>query len=951
MAVDPVVDILEQETAHAARQVAPMEVNIPAAAPGEEERGGPKGEEVQVAGLGGKIGAGVARRIFGRRKQPLPLRQGGGGPEQTVPGPFKPDDLSAPTPEDILSTAPPSGRGEADPGMVSPHINVDHLAAETPDDIRRMIRKAADEHEPVPVEPHAAITADVDEGNARYLKRILGDEAPVGLMDARERTASVRLLVERHEAVKALMDKINGGDHTPETQLRYQSEWNAFSALSSTIKRNDTETARALSAMRISNEALAVPNLEIMNRTLDGMGGEEYIIRHAQTMSMMGAKADDPLAAAVKMTTQLSPLRMMVEWWKASILSGIETHLVNISSNTIVNLFETLAVRPVAATIGTARSAITGSLDRVTYGEAMEGIAGYRGVRDATAALVETLRTGDPSFKGPTKTEIGEGGTQLSQLGEKVGGKVGKFAADAVTVSFRLLQAEDDFFKTLAFLQEMDRLAIRRGAGLGFKGDRLADFQLQVQRSPESFPEIMAEATRFAERLTFTDRASVPGLVGSVISAARGLVAKHPSLGFVMPFITTPANLVRYATEISGIPVSKRMRDDLAAGGARRDMAVARMTIGLGLTSTVAVQAWDGNITGKGPTDHKQRRVLMETGWRPNAIRVGDQYFTYNRLDPFGQVIGTIADGLDRARYAGDQEKMVEQFMGVGFILADYTLNQTYMRGLNDFMKMVEGRMKPETFIANYASGFVPWSAALADVEQLMDPQVRRPTIDESGPLGAIPGAVTQRIAGRVPGLSADLRPARNWDGTIMLPPKGWTIQAIDALSPVKWSKQGKPDAVTEELIAKGVPVAEPSELFNYAGAEFSITELDEGTGEGGFYDKYIEIVGQSRRKFLSKLIRKSSYKKLSKGPEGEQAMMIRRTLAQALADGRARFWKEHFHKIARANEDNLSPLAQRIQDQGVKAVVKTAIRGDDVEGVRKKRRATEDLPVPMPRF
>ena len=56
-------------------------------------------------------------------------------------------------------------------------------------------------------------------------------------------------------------------------------------------------------------------------------------------------------------------------------------------------------------------------------------------------------------------------------------------------------------------------------------------------------------------------------------------------LTFVLPFVRTPVNIARYAFERTPFaPLVGQWRADIAAGGARADLALARMSTGTAIT-------------------------------------------------------------------------------------------------------------------------------------------------------------------------------------------------------------------------------------------------------------------------------------------------------------------------------------------------------------------------------
>lgn len=102
---------------------------------------------------------------------------------------------------------------------------------------------------------------------------------------------------------------------------------------------------------------------------------------------------------------------------------------------------------------------------------------------------------------------------------------------------------------------------------------------------------MMERAMEFARYQTFQN--PVGPLAGAVLSAARS----YPWLKIVVPFVRTPTNIIKFAAERSPLaPILKEWRADILAGGARRDLAIARSTLGTGLGLTIAQMAQDGLI-------------------------------------------------------------------------------------------------------------------------------------------------------------------------------------------------------------------------------------------------------------------------------------------------------------------------------------------------------------------
>ncbi|WP_133243789.1 hypothetical protein [Sphingomonas pokkalii] len=129
-------------------------------------------------------------------------------------------------------------------------------------------------------------------------------------------------------------------------------------------------------------------------------------------------------------------------------------------------------------------------------------------------------------------------------------------------------------------------------------------------------------------------------------------------LKLFIPFVRTPTNLVKFAAERSpAAPALWAWSRDFKAGGAKRDLAIARWMVGSAATMMAVEAAQKGLITGGGPSNEKAKNLLIANRWQPYSVKVGNRYVAYGRLDPFSTTIGLAADYVDRGRYMTDKER------------------------------------------------------------------------------------------------------------------------------------------------------------------------------------------------------------------------------------------------------------------------------------------------------
>lgn len=790
-----------------------------------------------------------------------------------------------------------------------------------------------------------------------------------GLWTARQLHAARRILTTVGGQLADLGRQIKAGDMTPETLLRFEQKGAAFMAIHDGLRKNVRGVAQALSQQRMIAETLDSGNIERIAEVMSVEGGATHDTHKRAALMLKAMETGDPddimtMVNAVKGNKWRRGLDLAVQYWQASILSGPTTHIVNLTGNTAVALWEAAAVRPLAAGIGAVRSRITGNPDRVTSTEAIANIAaGYAGARDGVSAFYHILLGKQGQFRGSridyrSPEELGELERAGRWVGEKVSGgnqtaaTVGEYAA---ALPFKMLQAGDEIFKTLAYRQEITSLVVRDAMKKGLRGIEFNAYVNEMLTSPP--PELYDQAMRRAREMTFQER-DLGGLSGALLNGARGVVEEYPIAQFLMPFITTPSNLLRYATETSALAVtSPRLIAQVRKGGAEADIALAKMSLGM-LVTVAALNAYEGGfITGNGPEDFRLREVLMKTGWKPNAIRIGDQYFTYNRTDPFAASISAVADYLDKAKYAGREATTEEAIMQVAFGIAEHTLDATYMRSVKDMLEAIDGsENQRNSFLANYAAGFVPYSSALRTTARHQDDYARARYNDRY--TQGLGHQIYQRVAQSTPDFvpllpgASDLPKRRYWDGSYVIPNPG---HAAWHSSPIKWSSQEEANTADAALIANAYGPSRPPSTMALGGVEFSLLALDRG--RGWIYDAFVEKVGKERKKMVDALVESDGFKELEAGPGSDQYYELRRAIGQATTLARAEFIEDDLKRLILEDPDATSMVAEmfgmdpeRVVDM-LKARVEAGMELSEEEKqmFTVRRKATRrGLPVPQ---
>lgn len=752
---------------------------------------------------------------------------------------------------------------------------------ETSEDLNRLVDIAGTAEEKVTKQTFKDIDADSD---------VFKDLAPIlkgsqkGLFTAKQQYGMRRLLATTGERSADLARRIAAGDQTPELLLEYRQTFVAFESLYQMAKGNARETARSLNQQKMLAQTLDNKNIREMKAALEIHGSNpegDAIVTSAKNMAERMAAGKSPSEAMTYILDKKLNLytRGAVELWKNNILSGLGTHATNLSSVAVANLWENFAIRPTAWGIGKARSAVTGNQDRIYSSEFIYQQAGaFVGFRSSWGMFIDSFKSGQSKFGSAGKME--DTGA-IRQIARDVtgGNKAGEVFADVSTLSFRLLLAEDDAMRGIVFTSELYALAAREGRMKGLTGKKLLEYADKTIDSPSN--EMYDMAIDEAARKTFT-KGDLKGAVGAMAKYTRAMTGQVPALQFILPFVNTPANLLQYGMDTSILSVaSPRLWKEVAEGGAKADIALAKISTGTSLSIAVWQMYESGMISGSGPEDYALRQQLEKEGWKPNAVKSPKgKWYQIKRMEPFSTSMALVAEMFDKAKYAPDEETAKHNMAYAMLTLAETAFDSSWLSNVNDFMSAVGDDKKWKTFQSSFAASFVPYSAAVRTLEQIIDPIQAKVSDDDRAKRG-MADLTIDRVKSNTPGLSDILRPARYWDGTVIEPSQGGFAFAVN---PIKEGAEGKGDLVNREMIRNGVSAPEPSSVVRVGYTSFSLLDLTGGSDY--LYDAYIVSVGKARREILSKVIDNNRYGKLNEGPNSERFSILQRALGKANKKG-----------------------------------------------------------------
>jgi hypothetical protein len=593
-----------------------------------------------------------------------------------------------------------------------------------------------------------------------------------------------------------------------------------------------TETARALTSMRIPITSDALRHREI-NEIIQASGGSSTMRSLASAIAD-AARRGNPheVEQLVERSWGAKTVDAVKEHWLAGLLWNPATWVANMVSNTAV-LANTMGERAVAARIGRA----FGDPTSVQAGEVTAQWAGliggmkdhfrfgWQAIKGAESGLSDKfgISIGGSKIDDGRPPAISSGATGVAKdgwLGRAIDGY-----GTAVRTPFRMLAGGDEFFKSAGASMEHHALATRiakqEAAAGAIKPSMIKDRINEILHNPDDTVKMAV-----ADQALYQTFNNAPGKFAQWIMQGK---QKFPALNVLLPFVRTPANIFNYTAERTPIaPLMSRFRADVAAGGARRDLALTKMATGTMVMLTVADMAMEGNITGGGPANADGKALRERMGIQNYSIKVGGRYYSFNRLDPIGLTFAMAADAVElmhNTEWDRNDTKTEEEIVyAITGAIANSTMSKFYMRGLSEFFTGVAnargGGM--QRFLEGLAGSVT--GSGLPAIERQIDPYLR----EADGML--------QTIRSRTPGLSADLpvsfdlwgRPKSYESGL------GW---GYDAFSPI-YSRRFNPEPIDLEIQKHEMNIQDQPHRQSFDGVPVDLDRYP------GAYSRFRELAG-----------------------------------------------------------------------------------------------------------
>jgi len=510
-----------------------------------------------------------------------------------------------------------------------------------------------------------------------------------------------------------------------------------------------------------------------------------------------------------------------------SVLSGPQTHVVNMTSNTAYMMMQPVthflssipklayAPKEFLSTIDEARQMVVGAVE--SFGDAMRISTQFNKVKSGRMALKHNYDA--RLFRGHEAQEM------LSKVDNFGYGFDGR-AADAVDhlTTWKpgdWLMREDFFFKAMNYQMSARVQASKRARQLikdGVENDLKTAFVKALDDPTES---AIAQGIDFAAVNTFQKQLGETG-------GAMRLALQGPGLRWFFPFFRTQVNLIKIGAEHSPIGFYKALRDGLRGNRTAAELALTRASMGTGLALYVVNNVDTESITGTWEKGSAYDDLARSTGAPEYSVKIGDKWYDYSKIEPLRYILGlaaTYKQALDNLDLSLEENLNTLNTLGSLIVepFAKVSLDQRFLVTLSSVISSLQDLRKGN--IAGFAdknskrivSGFVPNVLA----------QFNRYNIDPA--FREADDFITRSIS-KIPSLSKTLPPHRNLFGDPVVSPSGI---GPDMLSPIAVHKR-KYNAVSNEIRRVQLNLERPRyEVQGQRLTEVEYSRLNEIAGKG----------------------------------------------------------------------------------------------------------------------
>jgi hypothetical protein len=375
-----------------------------------------------------------------------------------------------------------------------------------------------------------------------------------------------------------------------------------------------------------------------------------------------------------------------------------------------------------------------------------------------------------------------------------------------------------------------------------------------------------------------------------------------------MPFVKVPVQVAKYGLARSPVGLlNYKLWLNIARKDPQAADQLARLTLGSSIGGSLALYAYQGNITAAPPVGQADRDAFYRQGKQPYAVKIGNKWISYQQIPVVSTTLSMVASAVDAIKN-GDKSAS-EKVSQVVYDIGRNTVDQTYLTGLSDTLDALTDPEKyGQQFVQHTVPSLMPASATTRLIAQATDTTIRKPE------------NVGEGIMTNLPGLSRMVEPRLNALGEE-------SKRETPFWSPYNVGIE-KNSPLEKELSKQSIDVG-------FTGKEFSgfkLTDAEQG--------EYQQQAGQLTRKNLESIIQTKEYKSAS-------GMKKQDLLKKAVKDSREMVhWQMLFTTLSQPHPgDDAATTAMR-QDYKMIAEYEIVTRKQPADKFEKAR-ATLRLKIP----
>ena len=405
------------------------------------------------------------------------------------------------------------------------------------------------------------------------------------------------------------------------------------------------------------------------------------------------------------------------EYWINAILSGPATHVSNFFGNTANAAYELGIKRFTEALVNT----VAGRKDGATFGEFKSMMKAFNWANAWKAAKQAfDLEVLDSEGKFNENHSIA------------IGGKTGR----AVRVPGRLLKAADAFAKAIIQPVEVAAYAHRMGIQQGLTGTKLEEY-IQKQLTDRNSKAYQWGNNR-ARELSFQED---PGdVINRLVAMRESPGVMGAILKIILPFIKTPANILRQGARKSPLGIFHLIFDTVSRIKNKQGFdgayiaRVAEQIVAFGTVMAFASMGDDDDlpfITGSSAQYGSAEHGFKANRVPPYSIRIGDAWYSYQRIEPLSTGLALIADGIQAFRNAKNGKDGSAVMSDLMRSAKQIAVEKSFLDSFGELNKALDDPQHLAKALTNPVRGFIP--NVYTQVRQALDENVQDNKSREKG--------------------------------------------------------------------------------------------------------------------------------------------------------------------------------------------------------------------------